>query len=68
MTAALAANFRHSIVTSLLSAIIFSRKVLITDCYRMNRDGYTVCLIEYWWRNWKKHGDCKIKVTSLSPM
>ncbi|KAF5806944.1 hypothetical protein HanRHA438_Chr05g0236551 [Helianthus annuus] len=43
MTAALAANFRHSIVTSLLSAIIFSRKVLITDCYRMNRDGYTVC-------------------------
>ncbi|KAJ0923732.1 hypothetical protein HanPSC8_Chr05g0219481 [Helianthus annuus] len=44
MTAALAANFRHSIVTSLLSAIIFSRKVLITDCYRMNRDGYTVCL------------------------
>ncbi|KAJ0585490.1 hypothetical protein HanHA89_Chr05g0200911 [Helianthus annuus] len=46
MTAALAANFRHSIVTSLLSAIIFSRKVLITDCYRMNRDGYTVCSLE----------------------
>ncbi|MFS7939473.1 hypothetical protein Hanom_Chr05g00452161 [Helianthus anomalus] len=34
-TAALAANFRHSIVTSLLSVIIFNRKLLITDCSRM---------------------------------